>query len=171
MQLAGFQPASAIYQTVAAVDAHGDPFPISAQGILQQLRIFHGARSQDHAVDAVFQIAFDLRHGADAAADLHGNIERMRRLQDDLMVDALALLRSVQIDQMDVFCAALLKVLGQLHHAGADDLFLRIVPLIQTDRFSVYDIDGRQDDHAFPSSHSAANFLSMFRPSSPLFSG
>ena len=78
-------------------------------------------------------------------------------------------MRRISCHQMDVGGAGFGKFSGQSRRVRAVHGHLPVIALIEPNRLPFVQVDGRKQDHAFPSSSQKAR--RMARPTGPLFSG
>ena len=110
---------------------------------------------------------------ADAAAVLHGDVERLDDALDDREVGELAGARRVEVDDVQRLGALVLPVARQLHGVVAEDGDVVEVAAAQAHRLAALDVDGGEHDHEVPASRwtVATNPASSASPTLELFSG
>ena len=84
---------------------------------------------------------------ADAAAVLHGDVERLDDALDDLEVGQLARPRGVEVDDVQRLGALVLPVPGELDGVVAEDGDIVEVAAAETDGLAGLDVDGGEHDH------------------------
>src|SRR6187431_3197242 len=97
-----FRPAFDGHLAVARIEADRDPARVFLRRFFHQRRIAYGRRADNDAVDALAEPAFDRRHVAHAAAELHRNADDFEDTLDRSGVDRLAGKGAVEIDHMQI---------------------------------------------------------------------
>ena len=128
---------------VARIDADGDAAGKVARRLAHQRRVAHRRGAEDHAVDALLQPGDDGVEIADAAAELHRDVDRREDRLDRCVVHRPAFEGAVEIDHMQP-----LEALRPRSSAPAPpDRSLNTVAcvhlaLAEPDALSVFQVDG-----------------------------
>src|SRR5262249_3560076 len=166
-QLGGLRPAFHRDLAVARVEPDRHAIRERARGVPHQLRIAHGGSANDHAVDALAEPAFDCRHVADAAAELHRDRHRLEDAIDRRRVDRLARQRTIEVDDVEILETLRLECTRLRGRIAIEDGGARHVALLETHRQPFLEVDGREQDHG---AH-VRKFAISFSPNRWLFSG
>ena len=105
--------------------------------------------ADDDTADALGEPGLDGGEIANAAAELHGTLDRLQHGLDGLRVHRLAGKGTVEIDDMQIFEslrseAARLRRRIEVEHGRA-----RHVALFEANALAVFQVDGRKEDHGF----------------------
>ena len=139
---------------VARVDADGDCPGVVRSGAAHQIGIAQGGGAEHDAVDAERQPLVDRAAVADAAAELHSQIDRGADRLDRFAVDRAAGEGAVEVDDMQPREAGFgeLPSLGggiRVEHGGA-----RHIAAEEANAGAILEIDGRVEDHGVAGSSS-----------------
>src|SRR5579871_581851 len=149
------------------VDAHRDLAGKFLRRGPHEIRIAHGGGADHDAGDALGEPAFDRRDVADAAAELHRNLDRLADRGDDARVHGLAGKGAVEVDEVQPFEARRLEALRLRHRIAVEDGGAGHVAPFEPHHLAVLEIDCRKEDHGFQ----RRKFASSASPSRWLFSG
>ncbi len=138
-----------------------------ARGILHQLGIAHRRGADDDARHALGEPAFDGRHVAHAAAELHRNADALQDAVDRRRVHRLAGEGAVEIDDVQVFEALGFEGAGLRRRIAVEHGRARHVALLQPHGEAFLQIDGGEKDHGVH----LKKFAISASPSRWLFSG
>ena len=122
---------------ILGIHANGDPVAVFFQHPGGKVKIRHRHAAQDAAAHAEGEVFFNALLGADAAAHLNIQAALLCQRGNGIVVGKSAVLRAVQIDDVQVFCPrsqklprlcagvlavdghAVIVTLGQAHHLAA----------------------------------------------------
>ena len=121
---------------------------MSLAGGLDQVRVGQGDRAQDHPAHAAGQPIVDRRHGADAAAQLHGDIKGRQNAGHGGGVHRLSFEGAIKINQVNPFTAGVPERLRLRRRVVGKHRRLVHVALIQAHAIAVLEVDGGKKDHA-----------------------
>ena len=165
--LARLRPAFDRNLAVARIDADGDAAGKVARGFLDQRRVAHRSGAEDHAVDALVEPGNDGVEVADAAAELHRNMDRGKDRLDSGGIHRTPFEGAVEIDHMQPLEALLLEASRLRRGVLIEHGRLVHLALAQPDALSVFQVDGGKQDHGFH----RRKFAISASPSFWLFSG
>ena len=163
----GFGPAFDRDLAVARIEADRDAPGKVARGLLDERRIAHRGGADDDACDALLEPAFDGRHIADAAAELHRNAHRFEDAIDSRGVHRFAGKRAVEIDNVQILKALLLEGARLHSRIAMEDGRARHVALLKAHGEAFLEIDRGKENHGC---HFRKLAISA-RPNRWLFSG
>jgi hypothetical protein len=146
-----FQPTIRDHSAVLRIEPQDDLTGKATAKDLEPSRVFQGARANNDPSHAPRQGLGDVLRGAQTTAELTGT---SRRRGDDpantVAIDRPTFFRSVEINEMQPGSAALDPATGHGSGVVAEDRFLRIVALPQTNAATASQVDGREDEHGVP---------------------
>ena len=147
--LARLSPAFDRDLAVARIDADGDAAGKVARGLPDQRRVAHRGGAEDHAVDALVEPGDDGVEVADAAAELHRNVDGGEDRLDRRGVHRPPFEGAVEVDHMQPLEALLLEASRLRRRVLIEHGRLVHLALAQPDALSVFQVDGGKQDHGF----------------------
>ena len=130
---------------------------------VDQIRIMHGGGLDRHFVGAREKKRAHVFHAANAAADLHRHAS-MADTPDDVAVDRVAGLRSVEIDHMQAVGPLLHPLAGNRNGVIGEHRLAVVIALPQPHTAAAADVNRRVDAHSIASEHQESRW---FAPPSP----
>ena len=127
--------------SVAGVNADGDPAGIKTRRLAHEIRIAHRRGSNDHPGDAALKPAAHRLHVANSAAELQLDGDARENVANRLGVHGLAREGAVKIDDMQVVEPLRDKRLGLRRRIGVEDRRARHVAVDKANALAVFEID------------------------------
>src|SRR5262249_41098465 len=146
-ELGGRGPALDRDLAVAGVEPDRDPAGKFSRGVPDQRRVAHGGGADDDAGDALAEPGLDGGEGADAAAELQRDGDAREKALDRLRIHRLAGEGAVEIDDVQIFKALLLKRLRLRRRIAVEHGGARHVALLEPHAGAVLEVDGGKENH------------------------
>jgi len=115
--------------------------------LLDEWRVAHGGRPYDDAGDALLQPRFHGRGVTHAATELHRDADGFQNTIDGRRIDRLAGKGPIEIDDVQIFKALLLKGARLRGRVAMKHGRALHVALLEPHRETFLEIDGREEDH------------------------
>ena len=121
----------------------------SSRRLAHELRVAHGGRAEDHAVDALVEPGDDRVEIADAAAELHRDVTAARIASTAGAFTGLACERSVQVDHVQPVESGCLEGACLRRRIDVEHGSFGHVALPEPHALPVLQVDGGKQDHGF----------------------
>ncbi len=141
-------PAIGCDHAVARIEPEQNPVREGGTRFSQKRGLTHGARTDDHLIDAGREVTADGFDFTDAAADLHryaagSGADRT----DDRGVARFTRHRAIEVDQVQPLAALREPVFRHRHGIATEHRHVVHAALPQSDALTVFDVDRGDDDH------------------------